>query len=208
MPRTATRTRARRNPDPPETLREHFQKQVVLARKDLEARIPHVKFDNDARGGSGLRDLSLNRIPFPTRGTLYLISAYIGKDATANTVAGTARALVRVSDELRLPILLHEPKNSRLPRFEPLYDEDGAPYGHLHLPKGIPSKVEDSILARVRVEGSVYSLYGALEELAMYHFLVPEEYREQIGMLTQQAFEDDDLAADLQARELASLVSE
>jgi hypothetical protein len=191
-------------------LREHFQKQVVLARKDLEARIPHVKFDNElyARGGSGLRDLSLNRIPFPTRGTLCLISAYIGKDATANTVAGTARALVRVSDELRLPILLHEPKNSRLPRFEPLYDEDGALYAHLHLPKGIPSKVEDSILARVRVEGSVYSLYGALETLARYHFLVPEAYREQIGMLTQQAFEDDDLATYLQARELAALVSE
>jgi len=200
--------RRRRNPDPPETLREHFQKQVVLARKDLEARIPHVKFDNDARGGSGLRDLSLNRIPFPTRGTLYLISAYIGKDATANTVAGTARALVRVSDELRLPILLHEPKNSRLPRFEPLYDEDGALYAHLHLPKGIPSKVEDNILARVRVEGSVYSLYDALETLARYHFLVPEEYREQIGRLAQQAFADDDLATYLQARELAALVSE
>jgi hypothetical protein len=47
-----------------------------------------------------------------------------------------------------------------------------------------------------------------LETLARYHFLVPEEYREQIGMLTQQAFEDDDLAAYLQARELAALVSE
>jgi hypothetical protein len=210
MPRTSARRR--RNPDPPETLAEYFEEQVAGARKDLETRIPHVSFDDfSGKWGtfqSGLRDLSLNWIPFPTRGTLYLISAYIGKDATANTVAGTARALVRVSDELRLPILLHEPKNSRLPRFEPLYDEDGAPYGHLHLPKGIPSKVEDSILARVRVEGSVYSLYGALEELAMYHFLVPEEYREQIGMLAQQAFENDDLAAYLQARELAALVSE
>jgi len=208
MPRTATRTRARRrNPDPPETLEKYFEEQVEGARKDLETRIPHVAFD-DFSGRWGLRDLRLHRIPSGARGTLYLISATIGQAATSNTVAGTARALVRASDKLRLPVLLRAHKNVELPRFLSIYDEEGFLPVHLHLPSGIPREFEERVYAQVLANGSVYGLRDALETLARYHFLVPEEYGEQIGALAQQAFKDDDLAAYLQARELAALVSE
>jgi hypothetical protein len=213
MPPTATRTRARRrNPDPPETLEEYFEEQVAGARKDLETRIPHVSFDDfSGKWGtfqSGLRDLRLNRIPSRARGTLYLISATIGLAASSNTVAGTARALVRVSDKLRLPVLLLAHRDVELTRFVRIYDGEGFLPVHLHLPSGIPREFERRIYEQVLANGSVYELLDALETLARYHFLVPEEYREQIGMLAQQAFENDDLAAYLQARELAALVSE
>ena len=213
-------TRRRRNPEPPETLEEYFKEQVEGARKDLETRIPHVSFDDFSgtpayvapgyvRAGRGLRDLRLHRLPSRARGTLYLVSATIGQAATSNTVAGTARALVRVSDKLRLPVLLHAHRDVELPRFVRIYDEEGFLPVHLHLPSGIPREFEERVYEQVLVaNGSAYGLCDALETLARYHFLVPEEYREQIGMLTQQAFGDDDLAAYLQARELAALVSE
>jgi hypothetical protein len=208
VPRTS-----HRNPDPPQTLEEYFEEQVAGARKDLETRIPHVSFDDFSGRWEyvqkcGLRDLRLNRIPSRARGTLYLISATIGLAATSNTVAGTARALVRVSDKLRLPVLLHAHRDVELTRFVRIYDGEGFLPVHLHLPSGIPREFERRIYEQVSANGSVYELLDALETLARYHFLVPEEYREQIGMLAQQAFEDDDLATYLQARELAALVSE
>jgi len=208
-----TRSRARRNPDFPETLEEYFKEQVAGARKDLETRIPHVSFDDFSRRWEyvekrGLRDLRLNRIPSRARGTLYLISATIGKAASSNTVAGTARALVRVSDKLRLPVLLHAHRDVELTRFVRIYDGEGFLPVHLHLPSGIPREFERRIYEQVLANGSVYELLDALETLARCHFLVPEEYREQIDMLAQQAFRDDDLGTYLQARELAALVSE
>jgi hypothetical protein len=210
-PRRGPRSR-RHNPDAyedeqPKTLRDYFGDALEEARKDLETRIPHVAFD-DFRGRWGLRDLRLHRIPSGARGTLYLISATIGQAATSNTVAGTARALVRVSDKLRLPVLLHAHRDVELTRFVRIYDGEGFLPVHLHLPSGIPREFEERVYAQVLANGSVYGLRDALETLARYHFLVPEAYREQIGALAQQAFKDDDLAAYLQARELAALVSD
>jgi hypothetical protein len=45
-------------------------------------------------------------------------------------------------------------------------------------------------------------------EAAMHAFAIPEEYRKQVEEMFRSAFEHDDLGTYLQARELASLVSE
>jgi len=211
-PRAPRRTARRRNPDAyeqPKTLRDYFEDVLTSVRQDLEATLPSVNYvyfhEENERG---LHALGLNVVPFGG-GNVYCLFAALGRRTPPTTARKTARALVRVAEKMGLPMTAttHSTKVSLPSPWHYLSAPIGATY--VYLPSTIPPRIRKQLYENIDKRQSIYGLSYSQEPLATYHLpRVPKAYREQIGGLVRQAFENDDLAAYLQARELAALVSE
>jgi hypothetical protein len=211
MPRTSRRY----NPDAyedaqPETLRDYFRDVLEEARQDLEATLPSVNYvEFHEENERGLNALGLNVVSF-LGGDVYLLFAELGRRTPPATARKTARALVRVADKMGLPMTAntHSAKVGLPSPWHYLPSEWG-PGTYVYLPSTIPPRTRKQLYENIDKRQSVYGLSHSQEPLATYHLpRVPKAYREQIGGLVRKAFENDDLATYLQARELAALVSE
>jgi hypothetical protein len=214
MPRSPQRTTRRRNPDAyedeqPKTLRDYFEDVLEEARQDLEVTLPSVNYvEFHEENERGLNALGLNVVPFGG-GNVYFLFASLGRRTPPTTARKTARALARVADKMGLPMTTttHSAKVSLPSPWHYLAPPIGATY--VYLPSTIPPRIGKQLYENIDKRRSIYGLSYSQEPLATYHLpRVPEVYREQIGRLVRQAFENDDLATYLQARELAALVSE
>jgi hypothetical protein len=214
MPRISVRYHHRRNPDAyeqPKTLRDYFEDVLEEARQDLEATLPSVNYvyfhEENERG---LHALGLNVVPYGG-GTVYCLFAALGRRTPPTTARKTARALVRVAEKMGLPMTAktHSTKVGLPSPWHHLPGEWGLDTYYVYLPSTIPPRIRKQLYENIDKRQSISGLSYSQESLAIYHLpRVPKAYREQIGGLVRQAFENDDLATYLQARELAALVSE
>jgi len=212
--RTPTHSRRRRNPDPPQTLQEYREEAFAEALSAAGAHVEHDKFFNTLRVTQGdvfvLMTFKKTFIGFELRyGHLW------GKphDRDALTLQA-CDLLVPLAEQLG-EILVFQPVDRQpLPLITPV---SGIPFYVF-----VPSCAKNGLATARAVYGLFYfralgstrktkteaqaKIVKSLAEARSRD--VPKKYRPQVEELFRSAFENDDLATYLQARELAALVSE
>jgi hypothetical protein len=228
MPRTATRSRARRNPDPPQTLLEALTEAFVAAFArnydgDFSPCPGGVEASRQVRGHSkkvgtfALEKMLWDTYPF--------VKAVFDENPSRATTEGRgfAYALAAASDETGLFVELLAP-DAADPALLEGWKDTGVPLRGrpqrmlLHIPSSLPRQ---GVYWAVRAWRDKHSPYdeefnNAMRLLANPLFTtlttaplsVPSDYREQIERLLREAVLNDDGIGYLHAHELASIVSE
>lgn len=200
-----TFARRRRNPDPPQPLREYLRNRAAEAVADVVREY----------GATLLGGVAGQSVLFPDQSFMKPPSVFV-RSALGPDEAPTVALYADKEHAKLLPTLssMAEEMAERTGRIVEFWTtrplpEDSAYRDAYYITGYVPSCVKDrEAIARSVSAGRVGARQAEKVWLAPEMVGVPKKYRKQVEDLFRQAFENDDLAAYEHAQHLAELVSE